>query len=57
MDSKEKANHFRIYSNDMIENMKLYLNNEKKFITFPKFVFYVGQLMRKENILKLIGEL
>ena len=34
----------RIYSNEMIKNMKLYLdNNATKFITYPKFVFVCGK--------------
>lgn len=34
----------RIYSDEMIEHMKLYLNNNAtKFITYPKFVFVCGK--------------
>ena len=34
----------RIYSDEMIEHMKLFLdNNATKFITYPKFVFVCGK--------------
>lgn len=44
----------RIYSNEMIENMKLHLNkSENRFITYPKFVFLCGKAFQNYSRYKL----
>lgn len=39
----------RVYSKEMIDNMKYHLNSTNKFITYPKFIFLCGAAYKKDK--------